>query len=326
MKRWNKQLKRLVRFIHLVKKGAFPNARTFCDELHHSDLLNNTNLGCSEKTIKRDIEFLKTQMNAPLEYDPAEHGYFLYAPDWTFPELALSGDELFTEMLTRKISAPSLLPSLKEHIGVEVQLTTGMNDHNVSALNSLICATGKVIPVANDISQEILSAWKNCQQVKAVYAKKKGHSEERTLDIHALFLSDKVWYCQAWCHKRQDFRSFCLHKFTSICTQEKLFKRNNKLISELQNGRFFNLKMLHNIELLCAKEQAEYISEGDWFDGQSYDFLDNGTLVMKVSSAPERAIKSWVSSFNGNVEVLAPLQLRRDIYEGALKLLEKHRD
>ena len=100
--------------------------------------------------------------------------------DWTFPELALSGNELFAELFTRQISMQSVLPSLKEHLatGLDVQMTVGeTEDVNVSALSSVIYATDKSVKVEEEISDTILEAWKSCITIDATYAKSRRRPE-----------------------------------------------------------------------------------------------------------------------------------------------------
>ena len=325
----DRQLRRLVRFIDEVKKNKYPNAVKFASYLRDHDLTYGTDLGCCTKTIKRDIEYLKNSLSAPLEYDRSEHGYFLYMKDWTFPELSLGGDELFAELFVRHLSRETVLPSLKEHLetGWDVQITSSPNkDTNISALSSVIYATGRNVSIDDEISKNILHAWKECYQVEAVYLKNKQAKQfVRQLDIHALFLSEKVWYCRAYCHTRGGFRNFALHKFSSVNITSNKFRRSAKVINDLKSGKLFNFKTIKSVIALCDKEAADYINDREWFPNQKTTILDNGSLQIEFKEAPEQAIKSWISSFNGQVEVLEPKTLRKEIWLAAQKILEKHK-
>ncbi|MCM8535483.1 MAG: WYL domain-containing protein [Lentisphaeraceae bacterium] len=328
MKSRDKQLRRLIRFIGEVKKGNFPNAISFAKMLERESEHQELSLKCSSKTIKRDVEYLKSYYNAPLEYDPTEKGYFLYMPDWNFPEVALSGDELFAELFTRKISENSLLPCLKEHLetGNEVQLTVS-DDDSVSSdiLGSVICATGSVTQIDENISEKIIEAWKECQTVETSYRKtQRSEAESRKLDIHALFLSEKIWYCRAWCYKREDFRNFSLHKFLKVENTDSYFKRSKKVVEELKKGSFFNYKKLAKVTAVCSPKVADYVSDREWFQNQKSTFTENGELEISFTDVPELAIKSWVSSFNGEVRIIEPLSLRKEIFLAAQKLMKEH--
>lgn len=328
MKSRDKQLRRVVRFIDEVKKGKYPNSKTFAKKLIDLDERHNTELAVCAKTIKRDISYLKNTLGAPLEYDRSEHGFYLYMEDWTFPELALSGNELFAELFTRQISMQSVLPSLKEHLetGLDVQMTVGSTEKiNTSALNSVICATGKTVKVDDNISEIILEGWKNCKTLDTSYSKHKKDLSHRKLDIHALFLSEKVWYCRAFCHEKKDFRNFAMHKFRSATVTPEKFTRSTKVITALKEGHIFNYKTIPKVEVKCSSAIADFISDREWFSNQFNINNDDGSLNIIFTDVPKQALKSWVMSFSGSVAILKPQSLRKEILEAAQKLLAEHK-
>lgn len=329
MKTNDRQLRRLVRFIDEVKKNKYPNAVKFSKLLTDQDLSFGTDLACCSKTIKRDIEYLKNSIGAPIEYDRSEHGYFLYMKDWTFPELSLGGDELFAELFVRHLSRDTVLPSLKEHLetGWDVQITSSPDkDTNISALNSVIYATGRNVAIDDEISKNILHAWKECHTVQATYKKNKQDVPfSRSLDIHALFLSERVWYCRAYCHTRDGYRNFALHKFTSVAILDEKFRRSKKVINELKNGKLFDLKTIKSVSVQCSPEIADYINDREWFPNQTTEILENNGLIVNIQDVPTQAVKSWVMSFSGDMEVLEPESLRKEIYQTSIKIMGKHK-
>lgn len=324
----DRQLRRLVRFVDEVKKGSYPNAVKFSKMLTEQDLSLGTDLACCSKTIKRDIEYLKDTLGCPLEYDRSEHGYFLYMRDWAFPELSLGGEELFAELFVRHISRDTVLPSLKEHLetGWDVQITSSPDkDTNISALSSVIYATGRNVAIDEEVSRNILNAWKECIQVEAVYVKNKIEEPfPRKLDIHALFLSERVWYCRAYCHTREGFRNFALHRFTSVKLTDDKFKRSAKVINDLKEGKLFDIKTYESVSVLCDSSIAEYINDREWFPNQQSKLLKDGTLAVILKDVPQQAVKSWIMSFSGKVEVIEPVSLRSEIYQAATRLMQKH--
>ena len=195
-----------------------------------------------------------------------------------------------------------------------------------SILGSVICATGKIAKINEDVSQDIIHAWKECATIKAHYKKSSRlDAEARTLDIHALFLSDNIWYCRAYCHMRQDFRNFSLHKFTKVTSTENHFKRSAQVVQNLKKGSLFNYKNISKVSATCSVKVADYINDREWFPEQKTHFLENDALQIEFTNVPKLAIKSWVSSFNGEVKILTPESLKQEIYTAAKKLMEEHR-
>lgn len=88
------QMARVVAFDRLVRGGAYPNRAGF-----------GVDYGISERTIARDIEFLRDRLEAPLEFDGDRRGYFYTGP-WELPSVV-------TMAATREDLIASLIEQLK---------------------------------------------------------------------------------------------------------------------------------------------------------------------------------------------------------------------
>ena len=328
MKTRNKQMQRIVYFLDEVKKGNHPNAHTFVEKLKSLDARNETSLACSEKTIKRDIQYLTSDMAAPVEYDPSEKGYYLWNPEWSLPEVTLSADELFAELFVKKISEEHLLPCLREHLnaGTDIQMrATDQSDINIPALASLIHVTGQHKDVDEESSEKILEAWRECRQLKTLYRKSPSDpGSKRKLDIHALFLSNGIWYCRAYCHERKDFRSFALHKFSEVEVMKKRFKRSKEVVESLQKGHFFDFTQVKDVRVYCSANFADYIQDREWFPGQTTQIMPDGRVELHFDHAPERALVWWVMSFGGELELVEPAYLRDEVLGSAKRIGKLH--
>ena len=80
-----KQLLRLIRLVDLLKADHYPNCSSFSRQMRRADIEENLNIACTPKTIYRDIQTLKNDFNAPIEFDPSRNGYFLTDLSWDFP-------------------------------------------------------------------------------------------------------------------------------------------------------------------------------------------------------------------------------------------------
>ena len=77
-----------------IKAGLAPNCTTLAQELE-----------VSRRTILRDIDFMKSDLGAPLDYDPKKRGYIYTEPNWVMPSLRITEGELFTLMVAEKALA-----------------------------------------------------------------------------------------------------------------------------------------------------------------------------------------------------------------------------
>lgn len=62
-----------------------------------------TELGVSRRTVARDLDFLRDEENAPLEYDAVGHGYHLTEPTHTLPAVRLREEEIFSFFVAHKL-------------------------------------------------------------------------------------------------------------------------------------------------------------------------------------------------------------------------------
>jgi predicted DNA-binding transcriptional regulator YafY len=84
-----KQLLRLFYLVSELKANNYPNCSTVAMYMRRADLEDNQHLCCSTKTIFRDIQTLKNDFGAPIDFDKHNNGYRLTDRSWEFLLLPL---------------------------------------------------------------------------------------------------------------------------------------------------------------------------------------------------------------------------------------------
>ncbi|MDQ6892035.1 MAG: WYL domain-containing protein [Acidobacteriota bacterium] len=77
--------RRLQTIHHEIKERKFPNASSLAQEL-----------GVSSKTVQRDLDYLRDELEAPIEFDRGENGYAYSRADYVLPFLPVDGRDLFS--------------------------------------------------------------------------------------------------------------------------------------------------------------------------------------------------------------------------------------
>lgn len=77
--------RRLQTIHHEIKEGKFPNASSLARDL-----------GVSSKTVQRDLDYLRDELEAPIEFDRLENGYLYSRSDYVLPFLPVDGRDLFS--------------------------------------------------------------------------------------------------------------------------------------------------------------------------------------------------------------------------------------
>ena len=106
-----KQLKRLLKIIEIVRRGRYPTITDIRRELEHTtyDLTEQHNLEASRYTVMRDIKLLKQTYRCPIEFNVAQQGYELTDPAWDFvyPVTLNDGDADRTKSLRKCLPGTS---------------------------------------------------------------------------------------------------------------------------------------------------------------------------------------------------------------------------
>ena len=86
---------RLWRILEMIREGTRtgnpPNSRDFQSELE-----------VCRRTICNDLDCLRYDENAPIEYDPRRHGFYLTDQTWQLPDMRISKREAFAFLVAHR--------------------------------------------------------------------------------------------------------------------------------------------------------------------------------------------------------------------------------
>jgi predicted DNA-binding transcriptional regulator YafY len=77
--------RRLQTIHHAIKERRYPNASSLAAEL-----------AVSSKTVQRDLDYLRDELEAPIDFDRQENGYVYSRSDYVLPFLPVDGKDLFS--------------------------------------------------------------------------------------------------------------------------------------------------------------------------------------------------------------------------------------
>ena len=76
-------MRRLMELDALLRQGKYPNCSSFAQQWE-----------VSSKTIQRDIEYMKYQLGAPIEYDALKRGFYYTDEFFMLPSITMNEGEL----------------------------------------------------------------------------------------------------------------------------------------------------------------------------------------------------------------------------------------
>lgn len=279
----------------------------------------------SERTIMRDLDYLRDLCGAPLDYDAARRGWYYTEPSFSLPSLLMTEGELLATVLSlglmqahggtslgdavRSVAAklPRLLP---DHISVEVDGLAQAISFSVEPLR------GEQERVKESFAL-FSRAIRESRRVEIGYlAARSGEHTTRKVDPYHLRFVDGAWYLFGHCHLRDAFRCFALDRVDDAAILKERFtlppdfsiKEQLKGAWRLETGEAET-----RVVLRFDPSAAVYIRGKRWHPTQEITEHADGSLTFRVTVTGPGEVLRWAKQFVPHVEVLEPAELRERI-------------
>jgi predicted DNA-binding transcriptional regulator YafY len=289
-----------------------------------NDLL--TELEVSRATFKRDLEYLRDRMGAPIVWDTelrayryqeqtAERAFAL--PNLWFSAgeiLALLSAEHLIEALEPGVLAGILGPFRQRLAGLISSSDTSVEEIKKRVL-LLPMATRPVIPPHFALIAEAVL------RRKRLMAQYRSRSEdaltERMLSPQRLVHYRDNWYLDAWCHLRRGLRTFALDRIQSTSLLDAKAKpvTEARLNKALASGYgIFSGAVQSRARLRFSAERARWVAHEIWHPHQRGRFDKEGRYVLEFPYSDARELIMDILRHGAEVEVLAPQKLRDAVH------------
>ena len=278
-------------------------------------------LGVSPATLKRDIEYMRSRFNAPIEYDREANGYRFGeprpGPRYELPGLWFSADEAYA-LLTMHTLLAELQPGLLEpHIrplqdrvravlggepawrGVEKRIRVFQPERRTAPTEYFgIIATGVL---------------RRSKLWIRHFNRKENRETEREISPQRLVHYRDNWYVDAYCHKSEGLRTFAVDAIRAAELRDGRAKEvpAAELDEHLGSGYgIFAGKEVEWATLRFSAEAARWVSAQSWHPNQTTKWEKDGSYVLEIPYANDRELLMEILKFGADVEVLGPASLR----------------
>lgn len=305
------QLERLQKINQMILERTSVPVNDFLHELE-----------ISLATFKRDLEKLRSNFNAPIIYDHDSGGYKFDKPN-TGKKFELPGLWFDESEATALVLMQHLLSGLDQggligpHIAPlmsRIDAILGNGETPSKELRKRIKVLGmgsRKTPIKN--FSEIGSALLNRNRLQiSYYARSTNKESEREISPQSLIYYRDNWYLDAYCHLRNDLRSFAVDGFR-VC--KVLDKKAADIPSKELNEYFansygiFSGKATKKARLRFTAERARWVSTETWHPNQIGAFDDEGNYILEFEYNQEPELVMDILKHGASVEVLAPQSL-----------------
>ncbi|HCX32703.1 MAG TPA: transcriptional regulator [Rhodocyclaceae bacterium] len=284
-------------------------------------------LEVSRATIKRDLEYMRNRLNAPIVWDRDARGYRFGEPErlggqYELPGLWFSSQEIHA-LLTMQHLLATLEPGglLGPHIRPLLARLNGLLGTAADTAEE-IRKRVKIIAMARrtmavDNFEKIGSALLRRRRVQISYrSRSKDEVTEREISPQRLVHYRDNWYLDAWCHLRGALRSFAVDAILRAEVIQKAARNvSEKTLDQVLGSGYgiFSGRSVTWAKLKFSPERARWVQSEEWHPRQRGRLLRGGAWLLEVPYSDPRELTMDILKHGREVEVLGPAALRQSV-------------
>ncbi|MEW6704267.1 MAG: WYL domain-containing protein [Pseudomonadota bacterium] len=286
-------------------------------------------LGVSRATLKRDLEYLRERLDAPIVYDRFDNGYKLQADprDARQVKHELPGVWFSEREIHALLTMHQLIQGLDEggvlarHLQPLLDKLHGMLGASEGEARELMkrvkIANPARRPVAPRHFELIGSALTHRQRVQMSYwVRSRRQQTERTVSPQRLVHYRNTWYLDAWCHDSDGLRRFALDAIREASLLEQRAKdvALKTIEAELDAGYgVFSGAKVQWATLQFSPEAAQWVAHEQWHPQQQAVLHEDGALTLRLPYADATELAMDVLRHGEQVRVLSPAALAQRV-------------
>jgi predicted DNA-binding transcriptional regulator YafY len=306
---------RFYKIDQLLNEKIVVSIETFLDDL-----------GVSLATFKRDLEYMRERLHAPILWDRDAGGYRYTQPDPLAPTFALPGlwfnsgevHALITMQQLLSNLEPGLLAGHIKPLQARLNALLESQDHSAAEVETrfrIVHAARR--QVTHQYFELVATATLSRKRLKVRhYSRETGEETERVISPQQLVYYRDNWYVDSWCHLRNGIRSFSIDAITNaeILKEKTKEVSRSKLKEALENGYgIFSGKAVTWARLRFSSERARWVSKEQWHPQQKGRFEEDGSYLLEVPFSDNRELIMDILRHGAEVEVISPQKLRKRV-------------
>ncbi|MDR0314087.1 MAG: WYL domain-containing protein [Treponema sp.] len=273
----------------------------------------------SISTISRDIEFMRDQLGAPIDYDYFNRGYFYTEKTFRLPAGFVGADNMLALGMAKSIlSLYRETPLYEASVNLlESIIAPIASDGNRDWLENRIVvppvASAKVDP---DIWEVIVGGLKGNLIITFDYLGTWDEDyQSRRVRPYQLLFDSGVWYLYGFSDERKAVRVFSLSRMKNVqLTKDGFALPKNFGYANLTGDSYFGVfigQEKYRFVIDCYEDAVIFAKERKWAANQKITENDDGITIEFTSTQYDKVLK-WVLSCGYKAVPQEPQQLVDD--------------
>lgn len=308
-------LSRMYIIHQFLKDGGLPNRRKLSEVLE-----------ISQKTVQRDIDFMRDQLALPIEYDEKNFGYRYTEPVLEFPSMQITEGELLAMFIAHKAMVrfkgsplESKVSSVLEKLGrtlpdkvsfspSELEQGFSMRERGTSLRDE-----GIFSELTRAVLKRLEVEFEYCKLTSTRY-------EKRSVQPLHLACIEGLWYLFAHDPMRKAIRTFALTRMRDLEVSDMTFPPRHDFSLEKHLGDSFGVNGnsgRYQVRIWFDFLAAKLVREREWHPTQKIVELKDGEIELRMTLGSLTEVKRWILSFGLHAKALAPRKLVERIRQDA---------
>jgi len=316
------QYRRLLFIDEQIRGGKFPSCATLGEKYE-----------VSAKTIQRDVDYLKDELDAPIEYDATRHGLFYRDKTWFLPAILMSeGDILALLVGTQALEMYKGTPVAGELKSIYAKLAELLPE-KISMAPELIFSRftfsgTPVRPILPEVWKGLIRGLLHQLVTSIEYASPRSDNP-KVHTIHPLHMAniEGEWYVLAHETRWGDIAQFAVSRIRKVELQETPFTPPKGFDAVKMMANRFG-KFIHTdgggktvqVKIQFSPVIAASMAERSWHPKQKLTWCKDGAMVLEFPVIDVQDIVPWVLSYGPNIQRLAPKSLRDEVVRVAKQM------
>ncbi|MDR9502177.1 MAG: WYL domain-containing protein [Desulfurivibrionaceae bacterium] len=308
MAKYKPQHARLLFIDRKIQEGGYPNCSSLAAEWE-----------VSSKTIQRDLDYLRYQLEAPLTYSATQRGYYYTEPRYHLPAMDVKESDLFAIYLAEKLlqqyegtpvyhNLCQVFRKIEDSLPAKTSLGPGSD---FSRFTFFSAAQTMISP---GIWQAVFEGLRSLHSLEISYqaAASGGRSSRRRIDPYHGVRFEGDWYVIAYCHLRQKIRTFSLARISEAELTKESFLIPADFDFEAITASHFGVHWSGRetlVRIRFSNQVAPYIRERIWHSSQQIIEEEDGALLLELTVSHLFELRKWLLSWGRHARVLEPSEL-----------------
>lgn len=286
-------------------------------------------LEVSRATLHRDLRDLRERMQVPIVCDRDTGTYRIDSSveRYELPGVWFSAGEIHALLsMQQLLAAFDAGGLLAEHVGPLRQRLLGMLESATDSADDIARRIRILSAAARHYApqhfQGIAAALMERRRLSIEYvARSKGDTSQREISPQRLTHYRDNWYLDAWCHLRDELRSFAVDAIKTVKTMDAAAQEVPEAELDAALGAGYGIFAGTQVQwatLIFTPERARWVAAEHWHPEQQGSFLDDGSYQLRLPYSNDPELIMDILKYGPDCEVLGPAGLREKV-EGLLK-------